>query len=174
MFRVFNMITAFPLNLLLHSRAFLRLALVVERHLCLHASVNCNTFKKKGKRRWQNSFWDTELTINNASYAMKAIPFYLPQIFWVFFKVAPFSRRFSGPKDLHNPISRSDNLVRSCAVHTLTLHSLNGNLAGKLASTLKYAVTIHSMTAVWAYTGPSVLEKDTGICLYGHYKSSQW
>lgn len=58
---IFNSFTPFPPNLLLHSRAFLRLALVVESHLCLHASVNCNTLQKKRRRERGMSFLDTDL-----------------------------------------------------------------------------------------------------------------
>lgn len=47
---ILNCFTPSLLNILLHSRAFLRLALVVESHLCLHASVNCNTLRKKERK----------------------------------------------------------------------------------------------------------------------------
>lgn len=119
--------TSFSLNVLLHSRAFLRFALVVESHLCLHASVNCNTLRKRKKERKKkrHSFWDTEPCLTNVNYCDKvksqSQSFDSPQIFWVFFKVAPFSSRFSGPRDLHNHISTSISLYiqKLCSSHTL-------------------------------------------------------
>lgn len=46
----------FYLNLLLHSRSFLRFALIVESHFCLHASVNRNAWKTENATMGQKHF----------------------------------------------------------------------------------------------------------------------
>lgn len=71
----------FPPNLLLHSRAFLRLALVVQSHLCLHASVNCNTLQKKRMNQRGIRFLDADLSSLLKAVGIKSTTFYLPQIF---------------------------------------------------------------------------------------------
>lgn len=81
----------------------------------------------------------------------------------MFFKVAPFSRRFSGPKDLQRHIRKPNSKVTTQKLsnqHTPTLSARTPGRRSGIRSKGRPAETIRGLMAVSA---PNVLERDAVV-----------
>lgn len=133
----------------------------------------------------ENSFLDTNIVllysfILDANTILRATHCCIWDKFWLThqrfseysLKLHLSAEGFLGPMTCTNHKTPSNSVLMMHTSSTILtiLCSLNRGLAG-WHSLYKIAVTVHSMTAIWAHNTLGVLEKDAGICLYGNYKA---